>query len=154
MVEIRWENFTIIKLKFRKLRKWTKHISFLFCRIESDKIRSPFIRGRQISRYLWSNMINVVCLFRVFRPTRYFFQSFGDVTITGEGLHMLTYTRHSWTLSSGGSFTQVNCAVASSDKVIVESRTSASLCRYHDCSSSKHILQWKKTKKTALIVNC
>ena len=31
------------------------------------------------------------------------FQSFGDVTITGEGLQILTYTRHSRPLSSGGS---------------------------------------------------
>ena len=35
-----------------------------------------------------------VCLPRNFRPTREF-HSYGDVTITGEGLHVLTYTRHS-----------------------------------------------------------
>ena len=29
--------------------------------------------------------------------------SYGDVTITGEGLELLTYARHSWPLSSGGS---------------------------------------------------
>ena len=28
----------------------------------------------------------------------------GSVTITGEGLHILTYARHSWLLSSEGSF--------------------------------------------------
>ena len=36
------------------------------------------------------------CFFRLFgdvRPTRYV-----DVTITGEGLYILTYTQHSWTL--------------------------------------------------------
>ena len=31
------------------------------------------------------------------------FHSYGDVTITGEGLQILTYARHSWPLSSGGS---------------------------------------------------
>ena len=68
MMEIRRDNFTIIKLKFRKQRKWTKQISFLFCRIESDKIRWPFIRGRQILRYLWSNTINIVCFGGFFVP--------------------------------------------------------------------------------------
>ena len=31
------------------------------------------------------------------------FHSYGDVTITTEGLLILTYTRHSWQLSSEGS---------------------------------------------------
>ena len=31
------------------------------------------------------------------------FHSYGDVTIAGEGLQILTYARHSWTLSSEGS---------------------------------------------------
>ena len=31
------------------------------------------------------------------------FHSFGDVTNTGEGLQILTYARHSWSLSSEGS---------------------------------------------------
>ena len=36
------------------------------------------------------------CLFGVYRPTREFFtQSYGDVTIIGEGLQILTYARHS-----------------------------------------------------------
>ena len=33
------------------------------------------------------------------------FHSYGDVTIDGEGLQILNYTRHSLPLSSGGSFT-------------------------------------------------
>ena len=33
------------------------------------------------------------------------FHSYGDVTITGEGLQILTYARHSWQLSSEGSLT-------------------------------------------------
>ena len=47
----------------------------------------------------------VVCLFGVFLPTREFFHSYGDVTITGEELHILTYARHVWPLSSDGSLT-------------------------------------------------
>ena len=31
------------------------------------------------------------------------FHSYGDVTITGEGLQILTYARRSWPLSSEGS---------------------------------------------------
>ena len=44
-----------------------------------------------------------VCLYGVFRPTREFFNSYGDVTIAGEGLQTLTYERHSWPLNSEGS---------------------------------------------------
>ena len=36
------------------------------------------------------------CLFVVFH-------SYGDVTITGEGFQIFTYTQHSWSLSSDGS---------------------------------------------------
>ena len=32
------------------------------------------------------------------------FHSYGDVTITDEGLQILTYTRHSWPMSSEGSW--------------------------------------------------
>ena len=45
-----------------------------------------------------------ICLFGVYRPTRDF-HSFGDVTIAGEGLQILTYDRLSWPLSSEGSLT-------------------------------------------------
>ena len=31
------------------------------------------------------------------------FHSYGDVTVVGEGLQILTYARHSWPLSSEGS---------------------------------------------------
>ena len=31
------------------------------------------------------------------------FHSYGDVTITGEGLQILTYARHSWPFGSKGS---------------------------------------------------
>ena len=44
------------------------------------------------------------CLFVYsFFPNSRIFHSFGDVTITGEGLQYLTYARHSWPLSSEGS---------------------------------------------------
>ena len=45
--------------------------------------------------------ISFVCLW-FFIPER-IFHSYGDVTITGEGLQILTYARHSWPLSSDGS---------------------------------------------------
>ena len=46
-------------------------------------------------------MFVFVCLLVVFRPTWEFFtHSYTDVTITGEGLQILTYARHSWPLSS------------------------------------------------------
>ena len=38
------------------------------------------------------------CLFKVYRPTREFFTHME--TITGDGLQILTYARHSWPLSS------------------------------------------------------
>ena len=43
-----------------------------------------------------------VCLYGVDRPTREFFHSYGDVTITDEGLQILTNARRSWPLSSEG----------------------------------------------------
>ena len=36
-------------------------------------------------------------------PLEIFFHSYGDVTITGEGLQILTYTRHLWPLWSESS---------------------------------------------------
>ena len=48
-------------------------------------------------------LVLYVCLFGVYRPTREFFHSYGDVTITGEGLQILTYAQHPWPLSSEGS---------------------------------------------------
>ena len=44
-----------------------------------------------------------VSFFGVLRPTREFFHSYGDVTISCKGLHILAYTQHSWPLSSDGS---------------------------------------------------
>ena len=47
--------------------------------------------------------IYVLFVFGVFRPTREFFNSLGDVTIAGEGLQISTDARHLWPLSSEGS---------------------------------------------------
>ena len=44
-----------------------------------------------------------VCLFWGLSSHLRIFHSYGDVTIPGEGLQILTYARHSWSLSSGGS---------------------------------------------------
>ena len=45
-------------------------------------------------------------LFGNYRPTReFFFHLYEDVTITVEGLQILTYAWHSWPLSSEGSLT-------------------------------------------------
>ena len=38
------------------------------------------------------------------------FHSYGDVTITGEGLQMFTYTRYSWPWNSGGSLACHTCS--------------------------------------------
>ena len=43
-------------------------------------------------------------LFRFFSSHSRIFTMYGDVTIAGEGLQVLTYARHSWPLSIEGSF--------------------------------------------------
>ena len=53
--------------------------------------------------FVFSSMVCLllidICLFGVYQS----FHSYGDVTITGEGLQVLTYARHSWQLSGEGS---------------------------------------------------
>ena len=45
-----------------------------------------------------------VCLFVLgFSSHWRIYHSYGDITITAEGLQILTYARHSWPLSSEGS---------------------------------------------------
>ena len=41
------------------------------------------------------------------------FHSYGDVTMTGEGLQILTYTRHLWPLSNEGSLVSLDCYINS-----------------------------------------
>ena len=51
--------------------------------------------------FLYLSCKSIVCLFtRIFRPIREFLYLNGDVPITGEGLQILTYARHSWQLDS------------------------------------------------------
>ena len=44
-------------------------------------------------------------MFGVFSSHSRIFHSYGDVTITGEGQQILTYSRHSWSLNIEGSLT-------------------------------------------------
>ena len=46
---------------------------------------------------------NYICIFGFFSPHSRIFHSFGEVTVTADGLQILAYTRHSWPLSSEGS---------------------------------------------------
>ena len=48
------------------------------------------------------------------------FLSYGDVTITGEGLQIWTYTRHSWPLSTEGSLAcQTYCDTGHPFKIVI-----------------------------------
>ena len=50
--------------------------------------------------------VSFVCLFVLsFSSHSGIFHLYGDITITGEGLQILMYTRHSWPSSRGGSLT-------------------------------------------------
>ena len=49
----------------------------------------------------WFFVCLFVCMGLISHPRIY--HSYGDVTITGEGLQILTYARHSWPLSGEGS---------------------------------------------------
>ena len=66
--------------------------------------------GAKFTDWMWQNLNSVsflmidwwfVCL--GFSSHSRIFHSYGDVTITVEGLKVLTYARHSWPLSSEGS---------------------------------------------------
>ena len=48
-------------------------------------------------------MYKIFCLFGGYVPLENFLHSYGGVTITGERLQILSYTRHSLPLSSEGS---------------------------------------------------
>ena len=62
--------------------------------------------GRKLEMYdmKFFATIKLVCLFvwGLSSPSR-MFHSYGGIAITGEGLQILTYARHSWPLSSEGS---------------------------------------------------
>ena len=54
------------------------------------------------------NYITTVLVFSGFSSHSRMFHSYRDVTIAGEGLQILTYARHSWTLSSEERFFSVS----------------------------------------------
>ena len=80
-----WQKLMSTEAKFLELG--LGYISHIYWQSSS----APLLSSRQI-----------VCLFGVLRPTREFFHSYRDLNITGEGLQILTYARHSWPLSSEG----------------------------------------------------
>ena len=115
-------------LKLKTTDKRTKTHIYILWRITSDSvlysIRLAYRRQIPVLTYLlksseqdlvltvplpnaqqqvWTSW--VLCFLFVCGFTSYsrIFHSYGGVTITGEGLHILTYTRHSWPLSSVGS---------------------------------------------------
>ena len=82
------------------------------CKYQTSKTNRVFfylvncIQYMSYSTFVVSSYRRSVCLFvSGFSSHSKIFQTFIDVTITGEGLQILTYTRHSWLLSSKGSFT-------------------------------------------------
>ena len=54
-------------------------------------------------------MYKIFCLFGGYVPLENFLHSYGGVTITGERLQILSYTRHSLPLSSEGSLARHTC---------------------------------------------
>ena len=70
-------------------------------------IQKPSIHRRRIKIMfkLWEKQSTFYTNFHIFYYTGFLshsriFHSYGDVTIAGEGLQNLTYTRHSWLLNS------------------------------------------------------
>ena len=53
------------------------------------------------SQLFWGNFFKTFSVF--FKETKMFIHWYGDVTISGEGLQILTFTRYSWPLNSEGS---------------------------------------------------
>ena len=68
-------------------------------------IQKPVIKKPIITQVLQKPKRLFVCLIVCLGSTSLsrIFHSYGDVTITGEGLQICTYARHSWSLSSEGS---------------------------------------------------
>ena len=67
-----------------------------------------FITMKRIPEYDYNQDLRIfkICLFLFvwdFSPHSRIVHSYGDVTIAGEGLQILTFARHSWPLSSEGS---------------------------------------------------
>ena len=63
-----------------------------------------YLQGLKYLFYILLLIHRIKCLFifGIYRPT-WAFRTYGEVTIAGEGLHILTYARHSWLLRNEGS---------------------------------------------------
>ena len=70
--------------------------------ISNGALRSLFSFVKQLKKKSFEFCV-CVCLFGVFSSQSRIFHPFGDNTINGEGLQILTYARHSWPVSSEGS---------------------------------------------------
>ena len=67
---------------------------------------------------LQTSLLVKKCLFGFYRPTREFFHSYGDVTITAESVQILTYTRHSF-ISKGSSPCHTYCDTGHPFKFVI-----------------------------------
>ena len=95
---------TSAKFKNRLLQTFTREN-----KKEIAKNTSTKFKNRLLQNY-WINFNQTLhkallddCLFGGLRPTRFFY-TYGDVTIAGEGLQILTCAQHSLPLSSEGFF--------------------------------------------------
>ena len=86
--------FTVQVAVFVEITVYVKNSSLggsrIFCNGSSSSIGNH--RGFYVCLFVWN-----------FSSHSRNFHLFGDVTIAGEGLHILTYARHLWPLSSEGS---------------------------------------------------
>ena len=80
-------------MKVGSLRSWRLGARTPAVREQESSIRPAF--------YLFCCFC--CCFCGVYRTSLKMFHSYDDVTIAGEGLQILNYARHSWTLSSEGS---------------------------------------------------
>ena len=76
------------------MKEWQTAWNIDFCSIlkKSKAYPRDFGRGRFVCLYVWA-----------FSSQSRIYHSYGDVTIAGEGLQILTCAWHSWSLSNEGS---------------------------------------------------
>ena len=79
------------------------HKSQTLSRIYTSKCWNSFLFCSFTTQRSELSLNKFVCLFGGFSSHSRIFHLYGDVTIAGEGLQILTYARHSWPLSSEGS---------------------------------------------------
>ena len=79
------------------------HLTYMYIMLIMLHVNIIYLacRGRNVPPYALITSLFVWA----FSFNLWIFHSFGDVTITDEGLQILPYTWHSWKLSSGGSLT-------------------------------------------------